>query len=300
MLFGMFRRTCIYILIILIASTTLTGCLEKKSESPALATFDGGKITEEDFRETLENLPETIRGAALKQKQEFLESFVTEKLLLQEAEIRGLQHMKDVDHLIRQARDRILVAKLVEETVDDKVKVALSEVQSYYDNHQTDFVTPFRLRASHILVSSREQADKIHEMLELGEPFERAAEEYSLDPTAIKGGDIGYFQRGQLIPEVEEAAFGLRADEFSPVIESSFGFHIVKVTGEAKPQTKSFDSVKDIIEERLILEKKSQYFDELVVSLQKKLDVQINTAALNEFEYVIPEPDLNTNSKVEK
>ncbi len=282
------------------APIVLTGCLEKKSESPALATFDGGKITEQDFRETLENLPETIRGAALKQKREFLESFVTEKLLLQEAEIRGLQHMKDVDHLIRQARDRILVAKLVEETVDNKVEIALSEIQSFYDNHQTDFVTPFRLRASHILVSSREQADKIHEMLELGEPFERAAEEYSLDPTAIKGGDIGYFQRGQLIPEVEEAAFGLRTDEFSPVIESSFGFHIVKVTGEAKPQTKSFESVKDIIEERLILEKKSQYFDDLVESLKKKLDVQINTAALNEFVYVVPKIESNTNSEVEK
>ncbi|MBF0254264.1 MAG: peptidyl-prolyl cis-trans isomerase [Candidatus Omnitrophica bacterium] len=271
----------------------LSGCLRDSSKGEVLATYDGGGITEADFKTALDNLPDRVREVAVRQKKDYLDSLVTEKVLLQEAESRGIQHLADVQNLIRQARDRILVTKLLEDEVENGITVDDAAARSYYDTHKEEFTTPFRLRASHILLRSREEAESVLAELQAGGSFEELAKTLSLDPTASKGGDIGFFEKGQLIPEIEEAAFGLQKDELSGIIQSSFGFHILKVTGEAKPQVKEFDLVKDEIRERLLVEKKSAQFDDLVNRLKEKAGVELDEKALDGFVYGSASPEAN-------
>ena len=198
------NRILLCIGVIALTAIGLSGCGSSKGEGPLLATYDGGSITEGDFRQILRDLPERVRQVALRQKKDFLESYIIEKLLLREAEGKGIQHLKDVASLVRQARDRILVTKLIEREVEKKVEVPEGQSRAFYDAHKDDYVTPFRLKASHILLRSREEAETILRRLKEGAPFEDLAKQNSLDPTAAQGGDIGYFQKGQLIPRLRK------------------------------------------------------------------------------------------------
>lgn len=261
------------------------GCAPKQAKGTTLATYDGGSVTDTDFMKAIRSMPSHLRTVAQEKKAEFLDSFVTERLLLQEAEAKGVQHQAEVQEILRQARNRILVAKLIEQEVEKKLEVTDAQIKTYYDNHTDEFVVPYRLRASHILLRDRDEAEALLKRIQAGELFEEMAKKYSMDPTAQKGGDLGYVGKGQLIPEVEEALFALKTGEVSAVVKSKFGFHILKVTGEAKPQTKELHLASKDIRERLLLEKRSQAFNDLVERLKKKAGVKIDNAELEKLDF---------------
>ncbi|MCA9396316.1 MAG: peptidylprolyl isomerase [Candidatus Omnitrophica bacterium] len=269
--------------VVFLITGMVAGC--KKADSPVLASYSGGKVTEKDFTEAITRLPESIRAAAAKQPAEFLDSLVSEKLLLMEAETKGIQHDQEVKDLIRQSRDRILVTKLLDDQIGKQTVIEDRAVRAYYDTHADEFKTPYRLRASHILVRTRDEAQKLLGQIQQGESFEELAKMYSLDPTGAKGGDIGYFQKGQLIPEVEEATFALKQGEISPVVQSSFGFHIIKLTGEAKSQVKSFEQVADSIRDKLTIEKRTELLDALIGRLKKQARLTTDSEAVQKYQY---------------
>jgi peptidyl-prolyl cis-trans isomerase C len=271
--------------VLVVAVLVVTGCNKKVSEGKVIASYDGGALTDVDLKTSLDGLPERVRTVALQQKKEFVDSLVAEKLLLQEAERKGLQHLQDVKDLVRQARDRILVAKLVEQEVESKSTVSAQDVRAYYENNKKDFMTPYRLKASHILVRSREEAEDLRLRIEAGASFEDLAKEHSMDPTGSKGGDIGFFEKGQLIPEVEEVAFTLKEGELSDVIQSPFGFHVMKVTGEAKPQVQEFEQIGAQIQQKLIVEKKTKSFNGLIERLKDKANIKVDDEAVSGFAY---------------
>jgi peptidyl-prolyl cis-trans isomerase C len=274
-----------FISFLLIMGVVVLGCSgTAKDKGDVLATFNGGTVSQEEFTEAVQNLPERVKNVVVRQKKDFLESFVIEKLLFQEAERRGIQHREDIVELLEKARQKILVAKLVEEEVEKKAAVTPDEVSEYYAKNKEEFMNPFRLKASHILVRSREEADDVIMRLGKGEDFADLAKEASLDPTGPKGGDLGYFQKGQLIPEIEEAAFALDNGQVSDVIQTSFGFHVLKITDLVQPLLKEFNSVEKEIEEKLALELKSKYFTDLTEGLKSKADISINEELLSRFE----------------
>lgn len=267
------------------AAMALSSCAAKPAaeetpKSEVLATFDGGRVTRADFDRVIGKLGVAMREVALRQRKEFLESFVTEKLLLLEAESRGFQHRADVEEQIRQSRDRILINRLVKEDVESKSEISDAEVKSYYEQHGDEFLSPHRLRASHILVRTREEAESLKDRIAKGEVFEEIAKKYSMDPTAAQGGDIGYFERGQLVPEIEEVAFALKENEVSGAVQSPFGFHLLKITGEAKPQVKELSAAEAEIRERLVVDKKTKLFDELSERLMRKSRLVMREEAL--------------------
>jgi parvulin-like peptidyl-prolyl isomerase len=89
-----------------------------------------------------------------------------------------------------------------------------------------------QVRASHILVKTEEEAKKLREEILAGKDFAEAAKEVSLCPSGAKGGDLGYFGRGQMVPEFETAAFSLPVGQVSELIKTQFGWHLLIVTGE--------------------------------------------------------------------
>jgi len=86
------------------------------------------------------------------------------------------------------------------------------------------------IRASHILVQTKEQAEKVREEILAGKSFEEAAKEYSLCPSGKQGGDLGYFGRGAMVPEFEKAAFELPVNQVSEPVKTQFGWHLIVVT----------------------------------------------------------------------
>jgi len=87
-----------------------------------------------------------------------------------------------------------------------------------------------QVRASHILVNTEQEAKNIIEQLNAGKKFEDLAKQCSSCPSGQKGGDLGYFTRGKMVPEFEQAAFAMKKGQVSAPVKTAFGYHIIKVT----------------------------------------------------------------------
>lgn len=257
----------------------LSGCHLKKEGTP-LARFDSETITQEEAVEKLRSLPKEIQGIAFRQKKDFVQEMVNERFLVREAERRQIKNLPDVKALLESAYRKIIAAKLIEIEVDRKIKWDPSDVAQYYDSHKEEFMTPLLLKASHILMSTEEEANAIKAQIDLGADFEALARSRSTDNTATRGGDIGYFQKGQLIPEFEAEAFKLKKGEMSPVFKTQFGYHILKLTDRVEPTLKDFQVVKAHLEKQWVNEKRSRALRAFVEKIKGNAKVEIDEKVL--------------------
>ncbi|MFA7005468.1 MAG: peptidylprolyl isomerase, partial [Verrucomicrobiia bacterium] len=161
-------------------------------------------------------------------------------------------------------RQMLTVQAFVEAEFASKVKIGDDQVKSFYDEHPDYFSKPAQIRASHILVTVPQGAtdevkktkrgviEKARARVTTGkEDFAKVATEVSDCPSKQKGGDLEFFGKGQMVPEFDKAAFGLKADEVSEVVTTQFGYHIIKKTGEQPAEKRPLDAMKDSIEKFL-------------------------------------------------
>jgi peptidyl-prolyl cis-trans isomerase C len=163
-------------------------------------------------------------------------------------------------------------------------------IEKYYNDNPNEFKTPEQVRASHILISTRStdpnadpnkvkaaakaKAQEILDQIKKGADFNELAKKNSADPgSAAKGGDLGFFSKGQMVKEFEEAAFSLKPGEVSPLVETTYGYHIIKVTDHKDANTTSLDKAKPQIKEMLTNQKKQQFAEKYVSKL--KADAKI-------------------------
>ncbi|MBI2095436.1 MAG: peptidylprolyl isomerase [Candidatus Omnitrophica bacterium] len=257
------------------------GCSSAKTTESVIARFDGGVITDKEFALKVEGVPGELRASALRQRRDFVEDMASEHYLWKEARRRGIERDPEVRDLLEVAKRRIVVAKLVEEEIDKKIEVTSEEALKYYQTHQDEFMTPLLLRASHILVKTQEEAAKIKAELESGADFEETARAASLDMTARRGGDLGFFQKGRLVPEFEDRVFQMKKGEISDPVRTPFGYHVIKLTDRVPPSLRDFKSVKLQIQDRLFGEKRSKAFKALVSKLKGNSTIKIDDQAVD-------------------
>jgi len=130
----------------------------------------------------------------------------------------------------------------------DKDAVTEDEISYYYETHMDEYEHPESIKARHILLEDEETANEILEKLKGGADFAEMARQHSTGPTKDKGGDLGYFERGKMVPEFEEAAFALESGEISEIVKTQFGYHIIKVEDKKEGHTDKLEDVRiDII-----------------------------------------------------
>ena len=162
-----------------------------------------------------------------------------------------------VDALKAQIRRGVIIQQYVNKYFYQKVEVSPEDTKEYYDGHRDLFKQPEQVRASHILikvdpqaktsekVAARKKIKEIEMKIKKGENFNTLASKLSEGPSSAKGGDLGYFKRGQMVPSFDKAAFGLKPGEVSDIVETMFGYHLIKVTDKKAEFTVAYEQVKE-------------------------------------------------------
>ena len=121
----------------------------------------------------------------------------------------------------------------------------------------------------------REKAEAIRKRVAAGEDFATVAKAESKCPSAAKGGDLGYFGKGQMVPAFETAAFSLKPGQISEVVETQFGYHVIKVTDRKQAETVKFNDVKDKIEDYLKNQQAQKPMADYVEKLRKQAKIEM-------------------------
>jgi foldase protein PrsA len=180
-----------------------------------------------------------------------------------------------IESLKEQLSSQVKLTKLVE----PEIKVTDEDIKKYYEENKASYATPEQVRASHILVETKEEAEEIVALLKGGADFAELAKERSKDGSAAQGGDLGFFGKGQMVPEFEEAAFALAPGEVSGVVESQYGFHIIKVVEKKAAETPTLEAKKEEIRETLFQQKVSERTRTYIEELRSAAKIENSLAA---------------------
>ena len=257
----------------------LTGCDNlgrKKSDSPVIATINKAPITEDDFIKEISRIPEWARTQFMGEEgeQKFLDELIKRELIYQHALKMKLDKNEEYLDKVREFEKMTLVSLVLKKEVEDKTFVDDAEVKSFFDQNADKFTVGTQLKASHILVETEKEAQDIHARIIKGESFSDLAKKFSKDKgSAENGGDLGYFSRGKMVPEFEQAAVGLKPGEVSEPVKTRFGYHIIKLTDIKKGTPANFEQSAESIKKQLLAEKRKALFDSYVEKLKGELKV---------------------------
>jgi peptidyl-prolyl cis-trans isomerase C len=193
-----------------------------------------------------------------------------------------------LEKLRADTRANMQITAMLQAELDAKTAVSADQVNDFYVKNPAAFQQGERVKASHILVRVQANADSAEREkarakaagiladLKAGKDFGELAKQHSDDPgSGAQGGDLGYFQRGQMVPPFEQAAFALPVGQTSDLVTSDFGFHIIRVTDRQAGRTQPLDEVKADIEEYLLGQNREQQTRVFVETLKTKGKVEI-------------------------
>ena len=195
----------------------------------------------------------------------------------------------DEKDLREYTRRDLLISRFVDTEFVSKVVVPEAEVRAFYDQNPDKFKREETVKASHILIGTdsktsvddkkkaREKAEKLRKELAGGADFATLAKGNSTCPSSQQGGDLGFFGKGQMVPAFENAAFALKPGEISDVVETQFGYHIIKVTEKKAAATTDFKDVKAKIEEFLKGQKVNDAIQKYLAEARKTAKIEILT-----------------------
>jgi len=180
----------------------------------------------------------------------------------------------------------LMISQFIDKQFAEKITVSDEEARSYYDNHLDAFKKPEQLKASHILVkptppvdessksAARKKIEGIQQRLKNGEDFAALAKEFSQCPSSAEGGDLGYFARGQMAKDFEDAAFKLEPGEVSGIVETKYGYHIIKSVDKKPMSLVTFEEVKERLKQYLKENKVQEQVFAYVEEIKKKAKVE--------------------------
>ncbi|MET0192375.1 MAG: peptidylprolyl isomerase [Hyphomicrobiaceae bacterium] len=244
------------------AAVLMLGSVAAGAQETVVAKVNGKTITEADMRLAEAELGSDLGSLPDVTKRRVLAEFLIENQLFADAaEAQKLAAGPDYNDRIQYWRRRSLRDLYFDKTVKDSVSDA--EAKKFYDD-QVGSAKPEEVRARHILVESKEKARELFEKVAYGTDFAELAKQNSKDPgSKDQGGDLGYFSKGQMVPQFEEAAFKLQKGEVSQPFETQFGWHILKVDDKRTGQAVPFDTVKERIVGAIIHQKAQQIAGDL-------------------------------------
>lgn len=256
---------------------------ESKKEGQVMAEVNGGSITTGDFERELKNLPEYLKAMAdtPQGRKEMLDTMVIRELILQQASKDGLDKGQEIEAKMQDLKKRLIVESFLKKKVESESTVSDEDMKKFYEQNKDKFKSGEQMKASHILVKTEKEAKDVLAQIKAGGNFEELAKKNSVDSSSAKGGDLGWFGKGSMVPAFEKAALELKENQVSDVVKSDFGFHIIKLTGKRAAGTRPFEEVKDQIKGAIMPTKQQEIFQKIKEELKKSAKINIKEDVLN-------------------
>jgi len=182
------------------------------------------------------------------------------------------EHNKEqiIDYMTREN----MTQEVINKEVISKIQIPEQKLRQYYDEHQDEFAQPERVRVLNILTQTRKQAEEVRALAKKPDSdFSELARKYSTGPSAKKGGDLGYFVRGVMVQPFDEGVFSLKTGEISPIIQTNFGYHIVKMIDKKSAGAVPFIEVKDRLEDWVKSQDSGEKVEKWINSLRDKATI---------------------------
>ena len=229
---------------------------------------EGVKVEDQSINEQIEKIKKRFPDEAAYKK-------ALEGMEMSEKEIRS------------QIQRGLAINQLLDTNVRQKITVTAEESNNFYKSNPNLFKQPEQVKASHILIKvapdaeeaqkkqARKKIEDVQKKVRQGEDFGSLAKANSEGPTAQRSGDLGYFSRGQMVKPFEDAAFALKVGEVSEIVETQFGYHLIKVTDKKPARTIPYKEIQPMLDQHLKNEKEKTEIKGYIENLKKSATIKI-------------------------
>lgn len=244
-----------------------------------LATVEGKEITQSQLDLLIEQAPQDqqMQFRTHEGRRQLLNEMIAQELFYLKGKAEKVEETEEYQKEFAEMTEKFLKSYMISHFMSS-VKVEEAELRQYYDENQDKFIAPDSVRCSHILVPAKQQAiDIIEEINAGGKTFDQAAKAYSVDTSnKDRGGDLGYFHKGQMVAEFEMAAFSLNPGEMtSEPIQTQFGWHIIQCNDRKTNEIVPFEAARDSLHRFLLGQKQNRRYVAEAEDLKKQYQVDI-------------------------
>lgn len=256
----------------------LTSCTPPPSEERVVAFVNGKPITQTELDNEWTDLPEATRARYEKEggKQVFLKELVDHELLMQEARKQGLDQSDAFRDRVRRYKEKLLKEELLKDRMKATAEPTKEELDRYYEQHAGELLTPLKVRVAQMLLPNFSAAKDLETQVNRGGDFGKFAQRYSIDgKTKAKGGDLGPYRKGLVIPEVDEVLRTLKPGMVSAPIKTDAGYYLVMITA-LEPEIIQADLAKrERLRQELVYLKRKQHYDDAIAEIKAKAVVRL-------------------------
>ncbi|MFZ3136687.1 MAG: peptidylprolyl isomerase [Thermodesulfovibrionales bacterium] len=260
-------------------------------DDDVVAKIGDRKITISEFNKMLGYLDSEKQKVIEKNpqlKEVLLQQYIQGIVISNLAKKNGFDKNPELKEQLELLIDNYIAIEYLRKEVTNKVEVSEEDLKAYYESHKDEFKTPEMVRARHILIKTdpsasgeekkkaKEKAEEILKKIKAGEDFVKLATDVS-DDTATKtnGGELGFFSKGRMVTPFEDAAFSLKPGEVSGIVETQFGYHIIKVEEKKEPGMELFDFAKEKFRQKLLQERAKTKVTEFIEKAMKEANIEL-------------------------
>jgi parvulin-like peptidyl-prolyl isomerase len=218
---------------------------------------------------------EELRSALMEVNREYTESGLKNALL---------REYVDVDQWKDRFKEKLLVDKVLKNVTENILPPSYQDIEKYYGEHGEEFRFPRMLRFKQILTRTKEAAEDLLGRIENGEDLSHLAREYSIAPEADEGGAVGWVAREHLDESMAKVLFSMSPGEVSPIIKTSYGYHLFEVLSVRPAGVKPLPEVLGQIEAKLFEQKRESFLKEWRSDLRTHFEVKVNQQLLRQLE----------------
>ncbi len=259
----------------------VSGCAERQEE-PVVALVNGRAITQTEFDLRWGELSKATRSRYEKEggKRKFLDELITRELLMQEARRRGLDQDDAIRDKTQRYKEQLILDELLKDKLQSKVELTQAELEAYYERHASELLDPLKANIWLMLLPNVYAAKDLEAQVNRGGNFAKFAQRYSVDEkTKAKGGDLGPYRKGLVIPEVDAAIHTLKLGMVSAPIKTDHGYYLVMLTPLDEAIVQADLAKQERLRQELLADKRRKQFEEVIADIRTNAAVRFAEAS---------------------